>query len=49
MRLSGPSRNGQDDFGNTPLHSAANDWVDHWKTVQILVDAGADAILLNDP
>ena len=38
---------GQDDHGRTPLHKAADRGV--WKTVQILVDAGADVVLLSGP
>ena len=39
--------NGQDRYGNTPLHTAA--FGGDRETVQTLLDAGADVMLLNDP
>ena len=45
--LSGPSPHGQDDDGETPLHMAAEHG--HAKTFQMLLDEGADVILLTDP
>ena len=47
MCLSGPSPHGQDDSGEIPLHEAAQ--YGHAKTVQFLLDEGADVILLTDP
>ena len=42
-----PSPHGQDKHGWTPLHRAAKHG--QAKTVQMLLDAGADVILLTDP
>ena len=43
----GTEPHGQDNGGKTPVHKAVRQR--QRDTVQILVDAGADVILLNDP